>query len=103
MHSIIFHKEKNLFQMPLPNLSSSEKEQFKTNIRQKIAIANIQEFITKITTKCFQMCVTKPGSKLGISEQKCITMCMDRYMDSWKIVSRACLERIQQEQTGVTF
>ncbi len=32
--------------------------------------------------------------------QKCVGMCMDRYMDSWNIVSRTYSARLQKEHTG---
>lgn len=57
----------------------------------------------KITEKCFRKCVTKPGTSLGGSEQKCIAMCMDRFMDSWNLVSRTYVRRIQREQGGGGF
>ncbi|XP_050071666.1 mitochondrial import inner membrane translocase subunit Tim13-like [Anopheles maculipalpis] len=82
----------------LENLSSSQKDELMTTIKQKIAIANAQELVTKMTEKCFRKCVGKPGQDLDGSEQKCIAMCMDRFMDSWNVVSRALTQRLQQEQ-----
>jgi import inner membrane translocase subunit TIM13 len=29
--------------------------------------------------------------------QKCVAMCMDRYMDSWNLVSRTYSSRLQKE------
>lgn len=82
--------------------------------------------LQKMTEKCFKKCVGKPGQDLDGSEQvrvggacrpawcncltcvlsvfidvclqKCIAMCMDRFMDSWNVVSRALTQRLQQEQ-----
>ncbi|XP_055326508.1 mitochondrial import inner membrane translocase subunit Tim13 [Sitodiplosis mosellana] len=90
-------------QAPLGNLSSTQKDQLMTEVRQQIAVANAQELVTKITEKCFKKCVTKPGTSLGGSEQKCIAMCMDRFMDSWNLVSRTYVRRIQREQGGGGF
>lgn len=33
--------------------------------------------------------------------QKCIAMCMDRYMDSWNTVSRAYNSRLQRERANM--
>ena len=30
--------------------------------------------------------------------QKCVAMCMDRYMDAWNLVSRAYGSRLQRER-----
>ncbi|XP_004535304.1 mitochondrial import inner membrane translocase subunit Tim13 [Ceratitis capitata] len=68
-------------------------------VKQKIAVANAQELLTKVTEKCFKKCIVKPGTKLDTAEQKCISMCMDRYMDSWNLVSRTYGKRLQREQS----
>ncbi|XP_071133477.1 mitochondrial import inner membrane translocase subunit Tim13-like isoform X2 [Mytilus edulis] len=51
----------------------------------------------KISEKCFKKCITKPGTTLDSSEQRCVAMCMDRYMDSWNLVSRTFSNRLQKE------
>lgn len=33
--------------------------------------------------------------------QKCIAMCMDRYMDAWNTVSRAYNSRLQRERANM--
>ncbi|KAF2881839.1 hypothetical protein ILUMI_24340 [Ignelater luminosus] len=79
-------------------LSSTQKDELMDQVKQQIAVANAQELLTKMTEKCFKKCITKPGTSLDSSEQKCIAMCMDRYMDSWNLVSRTYSERIQKER-----
>lgn len=79
-----------------------------------------------MTDKCFRKCIGKPGGALDNSEQvrtggrsgdprasssglplrlcvpqKCIAMCMDRYMDSWNTVSRAYNSRLQRERANM--
>ncbi|XP_049316868.1 mitochondrial import inner membrane translocase subunit Tim13 [Bactrocera dorsalis] len=80
------------------NLSIAEKEELIGQVKQQIAVANAQELLTKMTEKCFKKCVAKPGVQLDSSEQKCISMCMDRYMDSWNLVSRTYSNRLLREQ-----
>ncbi|XP_055639729.1 mitochondrial import inner membrane translocase subunit Tim13-like [Toxorhynchites rutilus septentrionalis] len=82
----------------LDNLSSSQKDELMSQVKQQIAIANAQELLSKMTEKCFKKCISKPGLELDNSERKCIAMCMDRYMDSWNLVSRTYTHRIQKEQ-----
>ncbi|XP_053958063.1 mitochondrial import inner membrane translocase subunit Tim13 [Anastrepha ludens] len=81
------------------NLSNSEKVELIEQVKQQIAVANAQELLTKMTEKCFKKCISKPGVTLDSSEQKCISMCMDRYMDSWNLVSRTYSNRLQREQS----
>ncbi|KAK2835507.1 hypothetical protein Q5P01_015991 [Channa striata] len=67
-------------------------------VKVQIAVANAQELLQRMTDKCFKKCVGKPGSTLDNSEQKCIAMCMDRYMDAWNTVSRTYNSRLQRER-----
>ncbi|KAF7150115.1 hypothetical protein RHSIM_Rhsim02G0254600 [Rhododendron simsii] len=39
--------------------------------------------------KCFEKCITKPGSSLSGSESSCISRCVDRYIEATGIISRA--------------
>nr|XP_009670019.1 PREDICTED: mitochondrial import inner membrane translocase subunit Tim13 [Struthio camelus australis] len=55
----------------------------------------------RMTDKCFRKCIGKPGGSLDNSEQKCIAMCMDRYMDAWNTVSRAYNSRLQRERANM--
>ncbi|NXK89603.1 TIM13 translocase, partial [Formicarius rufipectus] len=95
-------------------------------VKVQIAVANAQELLQRMTDKCFRKCIGKPGGSLDNSEQvrtggragdprppcserplrlyvpqKCIAMCMDRYMDSWNTVSRAYNSRLQRERANM--
>ncbi|KAJ8943588.1 hypothetical protein NQ318_006590 [Aromia moschata] len=83
----------------LSSLSGAQKDELMDQVKQQIAVANAQELLTKITEKCFKKCISKPGTSLDSSEQKCIAMCMDRYMDSWNLISKAYSNRIQRERS----
>jgi len=67
-------------------------------VKVQIAVANAQELLQRMTDKCFKKCIGKPGSTLDNSEQKCIAMCMDRYMDAWNTVSKTYNSRLQRER-----
>ncbi|KAJ9592693.1 hypothetical protein L9F63_015637 [Diploptera punctata] len=79
-------------------MESAQREEIMEQVKQQIAVANAQELLTKMTEKCFKKCINKPGTTLDSSEQKCIAMCMDRYMDAWNLVSKAYSSRIQREK-----
>ncbi|XP_018575825.1 mitochondrial import inner membrane translocase subunit Tim13-B [Anoplophora glabripennis] len=83
----------------LSSLSGVQKDELMDQVKQQIAVANAQELLTKMTEKCFKKCISKPGTSLDSSEQKCIAMCMDRYMDSWNLISKAYSTRIQRERS----
>ncbi|XP_065057506.1 mitochondrial import inner membrane translocase subunit Tim13-B-like [Rhopilema esculentum] len=80
--------------------SSAQKKQVMDQVRNQVAVAQAQELLQKMSDKCFKKCIYRPGTSLDSSEQKCIAMCMDRYMDSWNIVSRTYNARLQKEHSG---
>ncbi|KAH8378572.1 hypothetical protein KR009_000008 [Drosophila setifemur] len=80
--------------------SNMDKEELMSQVKQQIALANAQEMLSKITKKCFKKCIQRPGKALDTSEQRCISQCMDRYMDTWNLVSRTYGNRLQREQHG---
>nr|CAI5840452.1 unnamed protein product [Callosobruchus analis] len=82
----------------LSSLTGAQRDELMDQVKQQIAVANAQELLTKMTEKCFKKCVNKPGTSLDSSEQKCVAMCMDRYMDSWNLISKAYRLRIQRER-----
>jgi len=56
-----------------------------------------------VGNKCFDKCVTKPGSSLSGSESSCISRCVDRYIEATGIVSRALFssQRWSPHEQGV--
>jgi len=85
----------------LANMSPQQKEEIMQTVQQQVALANMQELLSKVTDKCFKKCISSPGSSMGSSDQKCVALCMDRYMDSFNIVSRAYTQRLQREQNNM--
>ncbi|VDI49961.1 mitochondrial import inner membrane translocase subunit Tim13-like [Mytilus galloprovincialis] len=83
--------------MDFSKLDPSKKDEVMDQVKQQLALANAQELLQKISEKCFKKCITKPGTTLDSSEQRCVAMCMDRYMDSWNLVSRTFSNRLQKE------
>jgi len=84
--------------LPGGKIDSAQKEQLMEQVKAQIAVANAQELLQKMSDKCFRKCVSKPGSSLDNSEQKCVSLCMDRYMDTWNVVSRVYAQRLQREK-----
>ncbi|XP_044476632.1 mitochondrial import inner membrane translocase subunit Tim13-like [Mangifera indica] len=69
-----------------PQFSSGDfMEKFKTQLAQAYA----QEFLETVTGKCFEKCITKPGSSLSGSESSCVSRCVDRYIEATGIIGRA--------------
>lgn len=66
-------------------------------IKQQLAIVNANELITRMSGKCFAKCIPQPGAQVDNLETRCVAMCMDRYMDSWNVVSMSYIRRLQRE------
>ncbi|XP_045198096.2 mitochondrial import inner membrane translocase subunit Tim13-like [Mercenaria mercenaria] len=66
-------------------------------VKQQLDLEFMTRKLQKITDKCFQKCITKPGSSLDNSQQKCLAYCMDRYGDTEKLVTQTLVTRLQQE------
>ena len=62
----------------LKNLSPQQQGEIMQAVQQQVALQNMQELLQKVTDKCFKKCITSPGSSLGSSDQKCLSLCMDR-------------------------
>ncbi|KAF4525394.1 hypothetical protein B566_EDAN014179 [Ephemera danica] len=82
-------------------LTSAQKDELIDQVKQQLAIATAQELLGKMTEKCFRKCVTRPGTSLDSSEQKCVAMCMDRYMESYNLVSRSYSQRLIKERNNM--
>lgn len=46
-----------------------DKAELIDQVKQQIAVANAQELLQQMTTKCFKKCIGKPGTSLDSSEQ----------------------------------
>lgn len=88
--------------LPSSKLDSSQKEKLMEQVKAQIAVANFQEILQKMSDKCFKKCIAKPGTSLDNSEQKCVALCMDRYMDAYDIVSRTYAQRLQRERSRLS-
>ena len=59
-------------------------------------------FLKDIEKVCFKRCIKKPGTSLESKDQVCLSKCMDRFMDTWNLVSQAIMIMQNQviEQSG---
>ncbi|KXS11767.1 hypothetical protein M427DRAFT_60216 [Gonapodya prolifera JEL478] len=66
-------------------------------VRQEVAVANFQDLLQRINTKCFAKCITKPGPRLDGSEEVCLSRCTERYIEAWNVVSSTLKRRMERE------
>jgi len=65
-------------------------------IQQEAAMQNAKMLVEKLNEHCFEKCIPTPGSSLSKTEEKCFTMCMQKYMSAWNVVSTAYIAQIQK-------
>ncbi|WLF80414.1 protein translocase subunit [Lodderomyces elongisporus] len=75
------------------------KSDIQASISQELAAANAQELVRTISENCFEKCITQPKGFLDAEENACIDQCREKYMRSWNVVSRAYINRIQEQQS----
>nr|CUU97752.1 hypothetical transcript [Hymenolepis microstoma] len=88
-------------QSALGNLTPAQRTQIMEQMKAEVAIASARDLMDQLTNKCFEKCITRPGTSLDNSEQKCLSNCMDRYMDSMNFVSKVFLARLRQESSNM--
>lgn len=84
-----------------PSSSSSSSTETKTKLQNAITqqsnLINAKYLITKINENCFEHCVPDPGSSLSDKEQRCLSTCMEKYIEGWNTVSKTYVSRLQRE------
>ncbi|KAF6034033.1 TIMM13 [Bugula neritina] len=85
--------------MPMDN---AQRQQIMEQVNMQVEMAKLKQLLEGVQDKCFKMCVSKPGSSLASSEQKCLGQCMDRYLDAVQVVEKTYINRLQQEGGGAS-
>ncbi|ODV80611.1 mitochondrial import inner membrane translocase subunit TIM13, partial [Suhomyces tanzawaensis NRRL Y-17324] len=80
--------------------SQQVKQEIQDQITQELAVANASELVNKITENCFQKCIAQPSSALTGAEDYCVNQCLEKYMRSWNVISKAYITRIQQSSNN---
>ncbi|KAI0636162.1 Tim10/DDP family zinc finger-domain-containing protein [Trametes polyzona] len=78
--------------------TAARVEQLKSTIQNQLALQNAQEIMNKVNEKCFVKCVPKPGTSLSSSEERCLSQCMERYLEAFDMVNRTYIARLRKER-----
>ncbi|TDG38925.1 hypothetical protein AWZ03_014654 [Drosophila navojoa] len=81
----------------MDRVSDVDSKELIRQMKQQIALANVQELLATVTCKCFEKCVTKPRDHLSGPEENCIHMCMDRFLDSFRLCAHTFGHRLRRE------
>ena len=83
-----------------PSQSQQAKKDIQNQITQELAVANATELVSKITENCFEKCISQPATSLNSQEDYCVNQCLEKYMRSWNVISKAYITRIQQSNNN---
>ncbi|KCV69141.1 hypothetical protein H696_04556 [Fonticula alba] len=72
-----------------PGANEMTFEQIKETALFQMQMNIVQTLTSAISDKCFERCVTKPGSRLDSSETSCVSRCTQRFLEARSIVAAA--------------
>ncbi|KAJ1568392.1 GTP-binding protein, partial [Cladochytrium tenue] len=67
------------------NNDANKSSGIKERIRSELALANYQDLLQRINTKCFMKCIVRPGTTLTGSEEACMAKCAGMYIETWNV------------------
>eukprot|EP00051_Salpingoeca_urceolata_P033036 m.18566 g.18566 ORF g.18566 m.18566 type:complete len:108 (+) comp5746_c0_seq1:163-486(+) len=76
------------------------KEEVLRAANSQMQMAVVMQLLQTASASCFKKCVSKPGTSLDSYETSCIQRCADRYLETWKHVSKvsqAMQQRLSQQ------
>ncbi|ETM38057.1 hypothetical protein L914_15528, partial [Phytophthora nicotianae] len=62
-------------------------------VRSEVQQQALQELTQNLQEKCFDKCITRPNGKLDGKQQNCLALCINRYIDTMKVVSEVMVQR----------
>lgn len=62
-------------------------------VRAEVQQQALQELTQNLQEKCFDKCLARPSGKLDSKQQNCLALCINRYIDTMKVVSEAMVQR----------
>ncbi|ETI28153.1 hypothetical protein G647_00602 [Cladophialophora carrionii CBS 160.54] len=75
-------------------------QRIQSAITEQSNVSNAKQLISNVNTNCFEKCVPSPAGSLSAGEQKCLTACMEKYIDAWNVTSRTYTARLQKESAA---
>lgn len=72
-------------------------ETVKKQLKAQLAAATYQQMIEDMSEKCYNICIKKPGASLDNYEQRCLSNCMDRFIDSYNVVTKEFTARLSSQ------
>ena len=76
-----------------PNTTADlDPEQLKQRMTMEMQQQFVQQLIERLRNECFTRCIASPSRELSSRDQTCLSNCVDRYLESMKVVEGAIAE-----------
>ncbi|CAH0488602.1 unnamed protein product [Peronospora farinosa] len=75
------------------NFTPQQKAELVNRVRSEVQQQALQELTQNLQEKCFDKCISRPNGKLDGKQQNCLALCINRYIDTMKVVSEAMVQR----------
>ncbi|CAI5716773.1 unnamed protein product [Hyaloperonospora brassicae] len=75
------------------NFTPQQKAELVNRVRSEVQQQALQELTQNLQEKCFDKCISRPSGKLDGKQQNCLALCINRYIDTMKVVSEAMVQR----------
>ncbi|TYZ63131.1 hypothetical protein PybrP1_008214 [[Pythium] brassicae (nom. inval.)] len=79
--------------MDQQNFTAAQKNELIMRVRAEVQQQAMQELTQNLQEKCFDKCLARPSGKLDSKQQNCLALCINRYIDTMKVVSEAMVQR----------
>ncbi|XP_034247534.1 mitochondrial import inner membrane translocase subunit Tim8 A-like [Thrips palmi] len=71
-------------------------------VRQVEQMSRFQEQTHKLTSKCWDLCVEKPETRLGSRSETCLKNCVERFIDINNFITNRFQTSLMDRQAGDT-
>ncbi|ETV94827.1 hypothetical protein H310_11493 [Aphanomyces invadans] len=78
------------------SLTAQQKNEIIARVRAEVQQQGLQELTQAVQEKCFNKCITRPQERLDSKQQQCLSLCIERYIDTMKVVSASMMQRGQR-------
>jgi len=76
-------------QEQLKNMSPQQQQALMQRMSSQVEQAQLQDIVAVTSDICVKKCLGVSGNQLDRKEQTCMANCMDRYIDTMKVVGGA--------------
>lgn len=83
------------------NLDPRMQREIMELAQQTRAKADFNNVVNKLTNTCFDICVSKPTSKLGYSGEQCFQNCAARFLEASEVAAHSMAQMVEKQASSM--